>query len=255
MGRLPIQHVECFHLILLRVLEARLERATWVVKGGVNLRAWFGSRRYSADLDVDVIRGQSHVLREKVDKLLASRPFTNLLASQGLSLETSTKPKQTDTTQRWKFEVKAEGLSIPLRTKLEFSRRGTRDEEHILEAVRPDIVRAYGLPAPTVNHYTARSAIRQKVLALASRTEPQARDVWDLDHLLRTAQTDLAPLTPPARKALPAAMDRALSLSFDVFKAQVVAYLAPEDRELYGTPDAWARMRELVVGRLSELVE
>ena len=39
----------------------------------MSLRAWFGSRRYSEDLDIDVVRGQTHVLEEKVDKLPAVR--------------------------------------------------------------------------------------------------------------------------------------------------------------------------------------
>lgn len=241
--------------MLLRLLEARVPRASWVVKGGVNLRAWFGSRRYSEDLDVDVVRGHRSALAEKVDKLLACRPFGDLLASQGLALVQSTKPKQTETTQRWKFELRAEGASLPLHARVQFGRQGAQGEEHALEPVRPDVVRPYGLPAPTVNHYTARSAIRQKIQALASRAEPQARDLWDLDHLLRTTGADPRPLPGPVRTALPQALDRALAMRFEVFMAQVVPFLTPDDQEVYGTRDAWARMHELVADRLSELVE
>ena len=43
----PVQRIECFHLVLLRAMEPRVDRAGWAVKGGVNLRAWFGSLRYS----------------------------------------------------------------------------------------------------------------------------------------------------------------------------------------------------------------
>jgi hypothetical protein len=253
MGRLAMQHIECFQLVLMRLLEARVDRASWVVKGGVNLRAWFGSRRHSEDLDIDAVRGQAHVLEERVDKLLASRPFNELLATQGLALARTSKPKQTDTTQRWKFEVRARGLLLPLHTRVEFSRRGTRGDEYVLEPVRPEVVRPYGVPAPTVNHYTAPAAVRQKIQALAFRAETQARDVWDLDHLLRTTGADPRPLPPALERALPEAIDRALRLPFDVFKAQVVPYLTPEDQELYGTEDAWARMCELVTDRLAEL--
>lgn len=250
-----MEHLECFHLVFLRLLEARVDRAVWVVKGGVNLRAWFGSRRYSEDLDIDVVRGRPHTLEEKVDRMLGARPLGDLLGSQGLTLVRTTKPKQTETTQRWKFEVRARDASLPLHTRVEFSRRGARGEEYALEPVRSDIVRPYGLPAPTVNHYTARGAIRQKIQALASRAEPQARDIWDLDHLLRTTGADPRPLAPQVREALPRALDRALDLPFEVFKSQVVPYLEAEDQEVYGTRDAWARMCELVSGRLSELAE
>ncbi|MBI4519757.1 MAG: nucleotidyl transferase AbiEii/AbiGii toxin family protein, partial [Gemmatimonadetes bacterium] len=158
----------------------------------------------------------------------------------------------TDTTQRWKLELKAAGVSVPLHTKVEFSRRGTRDEAYVLEPARSDIVRPYGIPAPTVNHYTARSAVRQKIHALASRSETQARDIWDLDHLLRSTNADPRPLSHHVREALPAALERAMSLGYDVFKAQVVPYLSDEDQATYGTRDAWDRMRELVVERLEE---
>jgi predicted nucleotidyltransferase component of viral defense system len=251
--RPPVQHIEAFHLSLLRMLEARVNRANWVVKGGVNLRAWFGSRRYSEDLDLDVVKGAPHVLREGVAKVLLSRPLAELLATQGLEITRTSSPKQTETTQRWKIELKAAGVSVPLHTKIEFSRRGMRDEEYALEPVRSDIVRPYGIPAPTAHHYTAPAAMRQKIRALAGRSETQARDIWDLDHLVRTTNADPRPLPSAVLTALPEAIERALSLGYDEFKAQVVPYLSAEDQTIYGTPDAWDRMCELVGERLEEL--
>jgi Nucleotidyl transferase AbiEii toxin, Type IV TA system len=251
--RSPVQHVECFHLCLIRVLEARLNRATWVVKGGVNLRAWFGSRRYSEGLDLDAVGGAPHVLRGRFDQVLESRPLADLLTSQGLEISRVSRPKQTDTTQRWKLELRARDTSVPLHTKVEFSRRGTRDEEYALEPVRQDIVRPYGLPAATANHYTASAAIRQKVRALVGRKATQARDIWDLDHLFRTAAADLGPLSSDLYAAVPVAIERTMSVGFDVFRSQVVPYLSEDDQEMYGTRDAWDRMGELVVARLEGL--
>lgn len=251
--RLSLQHVECFHLVFLRMLEVRLDRARWVVKGGANLRAWFGSIRYSEDLDIDLVRGSVHSVQERIDKLLGSAALRDLLAAQGLQLTRTSKPKQTETTQRWKFEVRPEGATVPLHTRVEFSRRGS-SEEYALEPVRPEIVQPYGMLAPTANHYTARSAVRQKIEALANRKQTQARDIWDLEHLLRTTGVNPGPFTPAQRKTLDAALDRAMGLSFDVFKSQVVPYLAPEHQEAYGTPDAWARICELVVDRLSKFL-
>lgn len=251
--RLPVQHIECFHLVLLRILESRVDRATWVVKGGVNLRAWFGSLRYSEDLDLDVTRGTTASLREKMDRLLGAAVLRELLGAQGLELTRTSKPKQTETTQRWKFEIRGEGLSLPLHTRVEFSRRGSA-EEYVLEAVRPEIVRPYGLSPPTANHYTARSALRQKIAALAGRAESQARDVWDLEHLLRTTSADPRPLTAREHETLAMALDRAMGISFDEFKSQVVPYLAPDHQPLYGTTHSWERIVELVVERLSRLI-
>lgn len=234
------------------MLEARLNRANWIVKGGVNLRAWYGSRRFSEDLDLDAVKSAPQVLRERFDKVLGSGGLAALLTTQGLEIARTSKPKQTDTTQRWKVELKAAGVSVPLHTKIEFSRRGARQEEYALAPVRPDIVRPYGIPAPTANHYTARSAILQKIRALAGRAVIQARDIWDLDHLIRTTNVDPRPLPSDVRAALPEAVERVLALEYATFKAQVVPYLAEEDQTIYGTRDAWDRMCELVVERLAE---
>jgi hypothetical protein len=249
--RHAIQHVECFHLVLLRLLGSRVDRSTWVVKGDVNLRAWFGSLRYSEDLDIDVVRGSVHSLREKVDRILASPVFREMLGTQGLELSRTSRPKQTETTQRWKVEILASGLEMPLHTRIEFSRRGVRDEFR-LEPMRRDVVLPYGLQSPSVNHYSAGSALRQKIEALAARREVQARDVWDLDHLLRTTDASPGPMTSDKRTTLAMALDRAAGLSFDVYKGQVVPYLLPEHQDIYGTPETWERMCELVVERLGE---
>lgn len=247
------RQIECFHLVLLRLMESRVDRTGWAVKGGVNLRAWFGSIRYSEDMDLDVFGLSAHSLRERVDKLLLSPALRDTLASQRLELTRTSKPKQTETTQRWKFELRAEGLALPIHTRIEFSRRGA-SEEYRLEPVRPEVVRPYGLQAPTVNHYTARSAARQKIRALATRKETQARDVWDLEHLIRTTGVDGSPFSPEERRTLATALDRAMGLPFDAYRSQVVPYLEPGHQETYGTPDTWERMRELVVERLSEHV-
>ncbi len=199
-----------------------------------------------------MLRGSAHSLREKLDKLLASPAFRDMLGSRGLELARSSKPKQTETTERRKFELRARGASLPLHTRVEFSRGGSA-LGYSLDPVRPEIVRAYGLPAPTANHYTADAALRQKLLALAARVEPQARDVWDLEHLLRASGARLGAVAPAERKTFERALDRALSIPFAVYKAQVLPYLLPEQQELFGSPDAWARITELVVDRLSEL--
>ncbi len=249
--RTLVQSVECFHLIFLKLLETRLGRARYVVKGGFNLRAWFGSSRYSEDLDLDVVRTLPTVLADKVRKLLAAPAFRAMLQAQGLALLRSSKPKQTETTQRWKFEIQTTGKAPPLHTRVEFSHRGLRDE-FVLEACRSEIVRPYGLLPPTANHYTARAAIRQKIGALAGRRKTQARDIWDLDHLLRSTGGDPRPLSVDLLKALPEAIHRASSLPFDVFKAQVVPFLEPEQQKVYGTPETWASIGRHVVERLSE---
>ncbi len=252
MSLTPIQFVEAFHLTLLRVLEAKVDRSWYVVKGGVNLRAWFGSARYSQDMDLDVLRGEVFEWRDRLDGVLAAPALVTQLRALGLRVTRTSKPKQTETTQRWKIEVEARAVGVPLHTKVELSRRGNGDV-HALEPVLAEIVRPYGLPAPIAQHYVAAAAIRQKIGALAGRRETQARDVWDLEHLFRTTHADPRPLPEALQSALPAAAERAIDMPFDDFRGQVVPYLAAEDQELFGTADAWRRIQELVVDRLAEL--
>lgn len=251
-SRTPIQCVEAFHLVFLRALEAKVDRSLYVVKGGINLRAWFGSHRFSEDLDLDAVRGEAFELSEKVDAVLRAPLFLDLLKTQGIAIARSTKPKQTETTQRWKFELNRAGGGSTMHTKVEFSRRGSKDE-YTLEPVLAGIARPYGIPAPTANHYTAASAVRQKIGALAGRRETQARDIWDLEHLLRSTRVDPRPLPTSISRMLDRAIERAMDMPYADYKAQVVPFLDPVHQELYGTREAWERMQSLVVERLMEL--
>jgi predicted nucleotidyltransferase component of viral defense system len=248
----PIQVVEAFHLVFLRTLETKVDRSLYIVKGGVNLRAWFGSPRYSEDLDLDVLGGETFELRDKVNALLKGPAFQALLRTQQITVARETTPKQTETTQRWKFQLAAVGQVRHLHTKIEFSRRGS-DEEYSLEPALAEIVRPYGIPTPTANHYTAEAATRQKIGALAGRPSPQARDVWDLDHLFRMSAAESKPLPPPFARRLDDALERVMDMPYEAFKGQVVPYLAADHQEIFGNPVAWQRIQDLVVGRLLEL--
>lgn len=248
----PIRAVEAFHLVFLRALETKVNRSRYVVKGGVNLRAWFGSLRYSEDLDLDIQGVEVFELRDKVEATLRSPAFQRLLRTQQLAITRSTTPKQTGTTQRWKFQLTATGQALPIPTKIEFSHRST-DEAYSLEPVLAEVVRPYGIPAPTANHYTAAAATRQKIGALAGRRVTQARDIWDLDHLLRACAADPRPLPASSVAVLDAAIERVMDMPYEAFKGQVVSFLAAEDRDLYGTPEAWQQIQNLVGERLLEL--
>lgn len=76
--------------------------------------------------------------------------------------------------------------------------------------------------------------------------------MWDLELLLRTTIADLGAATPAFAKTIDVAVDRVMGLSFDVYKAQVVPYLAADHQEVYGTRQTWARICELVLDRLTE---
>lgn len=243
--------IELFHLVFLQVLQARLDQARYVVKGGANLRYFFESLRYSEDIDLDAVAIEPWSLEQKVDGVLASRAMGLLLRSGGLSVDQVTKPKQTGTTQRWKPLIAGSGRGSPVRTKIEFSHRSA-DPRRILEAVPDRVVAPYALRAPTMLHYTADAAIEQKLAALAQRRETQARDVFDLELLLRRHRDAIGPgeIEP---HVLEVALERVPGLPFEAFRDQVVAFLDPEVVGLYDERAAWERIQTFVAERLMEL--
>jgi hypothetical protein len=245
MARSVRQSVELFHLAFLGELGAKLDRGLYAIKGGCNLRFFFHSVRYSEDLDIDIGKTASGTLRRKVDQILASRSLGLTLGAHGIAIGSVTHPKQTETTQRWKVQLElAEGAA---HTKIEFSRRGLNDGVEFGPIDR-GLLGGYGLSPMLLSHYGRQAAVEQKVAALVGRSETQARDVFDLD-LLLSVQGDLDPNAIDERLRA-AAVDRALAVDYRTFKAQVVAFLPPEQQRAYATREAWEQLVLHVVDAL-----
>jgi predicted nucleotidyltransferase component of viral defense system len=242
------QATELLHVAFLDVLSKRLESDRYVLKGGANLRYFFDSVRYSQDIDLDVEGVPAWRLNEKIGALLSSPQLAILLRNSQLHIAERSNPKRTDTTQRWKIGLAAPGHSELIRTKVEFSyREGVG--AHRIEPIPRRIVEPYALRSPLVPHYVEDAPTEQKVLALAGRSETQARDVFDLDLLLRRST-----LVPGALDSavLAAAVDRATHLPYAAFQDQVLPFLEPEAVELYEGETAWGQMQTFVAERLEE---
>lgn len=246
-----VQVVEFFHIAFLEALSKRLDPARFVLKGGANLRYFFDSQRYSEDIDIDLLGGQSWPLEKKVDDVLESGALKALLRIGGLAVDEFSKPKQTETTRRWKVAVEASGHAEPVRTKIEFSNRNG-DRRYSLDPVPSRIVAPYALRPPSVQHYTEDAPAEQKVKALAGRSETQARDVFDLELLLRRRPLRAGSLDP---QLLADAADRALQLPFAAFRDQVLPFLDPDVIELYDGEASWEQMQAFVAEKLEEAGE
>ena len=231
------QSVEVFHLLFLAQLGQKLDKKRFALKGGCNLRFFLRSPRYSEDMDLDVQVEPVDTLREKVGGILRSTPFRQILQARRMEIEHVTESKQTETTQRWKLGLVVPGIELPLPTKIEFSRRGFDDSARF-ESVDPDLILRYALPPLMTNHYPGETALRQKIEALLSRNVTQARDVFDLHLLLASGvhQGWMSGLDAAKREE---AQARALSITFEQFKGQVLAYLAPEWQAQYGSAEVW----------------
>ena len=240
------QAIELFHVAFLDVLPKRVDQRRYILKGGANLRYFFGSLRYSEDLDLDLSGEPAWRLREKVDAIMEGAPLRLLLRNAGMAIAAVNPQKQTGTTQRWKLAVEHRGGAV--HTKVEFSNRNG-DDRHRLEALPDRIVSPYALRAPTVQHYVDDAPTEQKVAALAGRTETQARDVFDLDLLLRRRPLPAGALDPglSARAA-----ELALALPYEAFRDQVLPFLEDGARELYEGEEAWQAMQAFVAGALEQ---
>ena len=244
------QAIELFHLQFVRLLCAGPDKDRFAIKGGCNLRFFFESVRYSEDIDLDVARIPVHKLNERVTRILSGSALGTPLRSRGISITDVSAPKQTDTTQRWKVALGVESRSLPLHTKIEFSRRTAREEAEVAP-IAASVLADYQLLPMLAPHYGVHAAMRQKVSALAGRSTVQARDVFDLAVLLSRTGGKLERLGG-ARELVAKATDRAMEISYADYKAQVLSYLKPENAEEYGTRAAWDAMRTQAVDALEK---
>lgn len=250
---------EAFHVALLRELVRRVDPSLFRLKGGVNLRLFFGSIRYSEDMDLDGDKRARPALRREVGRLLGDPALLRQLAAQGIrGIEARTGPnKDTETTLRYKMRVVSPG-GVPLPSKVEVSFRGDGSAaDAMIEDADGRIVSRYvssgDLPL-RVAHYTLMPAVKQKIAALGLRAEVQARDVFDLALLARksVARLDLTFLRRSLKDdTLREARNRALTLSYEQYRDTVVEFLDPAERLSLATEGAWDEQRLFAV----ELIE
>jgi hypothetical protein len=242
--------IEIVHLVFLQVLPSYLPVTDYVVKGGANLRLWYASRRRSQDIDLDYLGDRFVAVEGKVDAAIASRAFQDLLRVANVTMTQPTKPKQTDTTRRWKFAIS--GADAHLNTKIEFSGRSVVDTERALEPARDDLGRDIGLRVVKASHYLAPAATRQKVRALGHRAETEPRDVFDLDLLLSAHPDAVRPgeLDPAEVQA---AIDAAFGIGYESYRDLVVTFIEEDFVAIYDRVDVWNDMVLNVTSKLEAL--
>jgi len=234
------QYIEQFHLLFLDQLGRKIDKQLYALKGDCNLRFFHKSIRYSQDIDFDIKTIRKETLANHIERILTSRPFLMTLAHMGIEILSVTSQKQTETTQHWKLKLGCQ--PVPIYTKIEFSRREV-GSGIIFEPVDPMIIQQYLIPPVLANHYNAETAFNQKIRALAGRNQTQARDVFDLYHLLNRGVINKSQLSEGKDKAKAAA----LSLAYEDFLGQVVSYLPTEYQKQYSDPQLWDMMAKTVI--------
>lgn len=256
----PRQTREAVHVLLLRELLGVRRGEAIVLKGGVNLRLFHGSPRYSEDIDLDGDPEARLALRERIRSFFEDPGVIRAMKGLGLrGLDPKEGPnKDTLTTFRYKFHVLGGGR-VGYPTKIEVSFREPHPgDDHRFERPEPGVYRPYlGEDADLrVPHYTRPAAVRQKLDALAGRSEVQARDVFDLAVLVprgRPVDPDLLEFLAENmdEQDLVKAHDRAFALDYAHYEGQVVEFLRTEERDRYHDPGVW----ETLQLRVSSLVD
>jgi predicted nucleotidyltransferase component of viral defense system len=242
------REIEIFHLMFCRSALTSQDKNLIVLKGGCNLRFFFGSNRYSEDIDFDVEIISRETLRKRVDKLLASQPFHSLLAARKIAISNFSAPKQTDTVQRWKVSLRFGGVDLP--TKIEFSRRGIDHSGVEVTQVEPLVLAPYNLTPLFMSHYTVTHAALQKIQALAGRAETQARDLYDLDLLLSKNRNLNVSVEP---HLVVKAIESAMTIDVDQFRGQVVEFLEDDAREYYLPLKVFDDLQSRVIAQLESI--
>ncbi len=250
------QQREVFHLLFLERLLRISDPQMYALKGGVNLRFYFKSPRYSEDMDLDVFGGSVETLKKNGYKILRDPSFLRNLQTYGienLKINDPAKAKHTETTQRFRLRlINSNGDEFP--TKVEFSRRKKISDQHIqTELVSPEIILPYKRLSFQCRHYGAELAIAQKIQALGGRTEVQARDVFDLyvfylSGHLNKKNIDQNTTADEREKAFIAL----LSLDFLSYQGQVVEYLENESKKQYGNESTWEQICKNIAEYLNE---
>ena len=248
--------IEIFHFSFLEQLLRISDLRLYVLKGGVNLRFFFHSPRYSEDMDMDVFESSVQTLKKNGYKVLKDRSFIRRLRTfgiEGLDVNDPAKGKHTETTQRFRL-----GLLTPagerLSTKVEFSRRNKskkNPKEILTELIDSEIAYRYNRRSYRCQHYCGPKAVLQKIQALAGRPLTQARDVFDLYQLTLAGHTqNLKIKNVIPKEVLQKAQENTLALQFDDFKGQVLEFLEEAHVKNYKNKEIWSEIQENILNLL-----
>jgi predicted nucleotidyltransferase component of viral defense system len=242
------QQREIFHFLFLKKLLKISDQRLFVLKGGVNLRFFFSSPRYSEDMDLDVLAGSVPTLRKNGYRILEDLAFRRSLQPFGIAdiiLSDPDKAKHTNTTQRFNLHlINIAGESYP--TKVEFSRR-TSEDDYILEPIHPKVARLSRSLSFPCQHYTPLSMVSQKLKALANRAHPQTRDVFDLYVLWLGGYLSLPCEISLSEAELLNATENIFSFSYEDYRGQVLEYLEPQQRDEFEGEVVWNLICEKVL--------
>jgi predicted nucleotidyltransferase component of viral defense system len=201
----------------------------FILKGGMAMRALYGSTRLTKDVDFDC---EHSVSRQSMQAHMPPA-LTQAARAAGLSEINVTQTKDAELSNRWRVQgLHADGPRITW--EVEISARGVPPVEFI--ETRPFATPInYRIPNFSVRVYSAAAMAGGKVNALLSENRSAPRDVYDLFDLTEQ-RADPVPLwiqripreTLEARR--PQVMQKIDLITFDFADTELLPYIAPDIR-------------------------
>ena len=252
-----LELVQGFHIAFLTALAQSADIRGWALKGGGNMRFFYGSRRFSEDIDLDATGAATFT--RKVERAFESTLMQKQLAAIGTRMTEFYPKDRSDTKERWNLKLVIPGVPVEqgvASTKIEISYRPypAIPREIAVERIDSNVMATYGgrLVAPQLTRYLAPSAVGQKIIALSERSATQPRDAYDLDHLWKAYPDALAKgQIDPAIADSAAA--RLVELTYGQYEALVGSFLDPDYAGIEGTEEHWNAIQTAVLGKLMEL--
>ena len=214
-----------FVALLMRQGASRL-----ILKGGLAMRALYGSTRLTKDVDFDC---EDNLSAQSL-KGHMSKALLQAARLAGLASPEMTQTKQGERSVRWRIVGTAAG-EVKIVWEAEISRRGVPPPEFV-ETKPFETPMAYRIPPFSVRVYGPAAMAGGKVNALLSPNRSVPRDVYDLSELIRqdANPTELWVRHIPRenleskRVAIMAKID---GIDFAMANAELLPYIAPEIRQ------------------------
>lgn len=210
-------------------LLVRQGASRFILKGGMAMRALYGSTRLTKDVDFDC---EDNVSRQSMQAQMP-KALTQAARVAGLTGIAVAQTKRADRSNRWRVQGATDD-GIQTTWEVEVSRRGIPPAEFI-ETRTFEVPNAYRIPNFGVRVYGPAAMAGGKVNALLSENRSVPRDVYDLSELIRN-QADPTPLwirrvpretLERKHAAVMAKIDR---IDFALANAELLPYIAPDMR-------------------------
>jgi len=202
----------------------------FVLKGGMAMRALYGSARLTKDIDFDC---EDSVSAQSM-KAQLPRALEQAARATGLARITTQQTKAGDLAGKWRLDAQRPG-GQGVTFDVEVSRRGVLGTAYVTTKT----VQApyeYRIPAFVVRVYAAEAMAAGKVNALLSENRSVPRDIYDLFDLVRQNVNPSAlwiaqvprEVLQRKREAVWGKVDR---IGFDLAYAELLPYLPPGSRD------------------------